>query len=290
MVSVRGRRLRIWRREGQPGTPPLLLCNGIGVSLDHIAPFAAALDPAIGVVAFDVPGIGQLPAAEASVPVQRPRPARRPAPAAARPRPVRRPGHLLGGGLAQQIALQNPRRCRRVVLVSTGTGALMVPARPSVLLRMATPRRHRDRAYLPAVAGQIYGGRIRSHPELVTSSSPAVPTPSHDRGTCTKCWAGSAGPACRCDRCSGSPPSSSPATTTRSSPRQRLPHDKAAATLPPAHLPRRPPRTDHQRRRAHSCHRSIFSTGIAKPQGTVCAAGPDDDVRATTIRQPPQPA
>ena len=27
-----------------------------------------------------------------------------------------------GGGLAQQLAFQHPRRCRRLVLVSTGTG------------------------------------------------------------------------------------------------------------------------------------------------------------------------
>jgi pimeloyl-ACP methyl ester carboxylesterase len=32
---------------------------------------------------------------------------------------------------------------------------------------MATPRRHRDRTYLRAVAGELYGGRIRTHPELV---------------------------------------------------------------------------------------------------------------------------
>ena len=31
-----------------------------------------------------------------------------------------------------------------MVLVSTATGALMVPARPRVLRTMATPRRHRD--------------------------------------------------------------------------------------------------------------------------------------------------
>jgi poly(3-hydroxyalkanoate) depolymerase len=72
-----------------------------------------------------------------------------------------------GGGLAQQIALQNPLRCRRVVLVSTGTGALMIPARPRVLLTMAAPRRHRDRAYLRAVAGDIYGGRMRTDPQLI---------------------------------------------------------------------------------------------------------------------------
>ena len=39
-----------------------------------------------------------------------------------------------GGGVAQQFALSERSRCRRLVLVSTGTGALMVPAsRPCLL-------------------------------------------------------------------------------------------------------------------------------------------------------------
>jgi pimeloyl-ACP methyl ester carboxylesterase len=61
MVTVAGQALRIWRRPGEPGQPPLVLCNGIGSSLDLLMPFAEALDPAIGVIAFDVPGVGGSP-------------------------------------------------------------------------------------------------------------------------------------------------------------------------------------------------------------------------------------
>ena len=164
---MRGQELRIWRRPGAPGQPPLLLCNGIGLSLERLEPLVAELDPAIGVVAFDVPGIGGSPLPR--------RPYRFSSLARLLVHLMGRLGHSSfdvlgiswGGGLAQQIALQNPRRCRRVVLVSTGTGTLMVPARPRVLLTMATPRRHRDPAVLRAVAGDLYGGRIRTRPELV---------------------------------------------------------------------------------------------------------------------------
>ena len=52
-----------------------------------------------------------------------------------------------GGGIAQQFALQYPRRAGRLVLVSTGTGVMMVPARLGVLARMLTPRRYNDRSY-----------------------------------------------------------------------------------------------------------------------------------------------
>ena len=69
-----------------------------------------------------------------------------------------------GGGLAQQLAVQAPRRVRRVVLAATGTGSLMVPARPRVLKIMSTPRRHRDSAYAAEVAPEIYGGSMRTDP------------------------------------------------------------------------------------------------------------------------------
>ncbi len=71
-----------------------------------------------------------------------------------------------GGGLAQQVAFQHPRRCRRLVLVSTATGSLMIPASPLVLLKMVTPRRYRDPDYARSIAAQLYGGRLRAEPEL----------------------------------------------------------------------------------------------------------------------------
>ena len=70
-----------------------------------------------------------------------------------------------GGGLAQQLAVQSRGRVRRVVLVATGTGALMVPAHPSVLAKMLTPRRHRDPEYAARIAPEIYGGSMRTDPE-----------------------------------------------------------------------------------------------------------------------------
>jgi pimeloyl-ACP methyl ester carboxylesterase len=43
----------------------------------------------------------------------------------------------------------------------------MVPGKPSVMLRMATPRRYKDPNYLKRIAGDIYGGAFRGSPELV---------------------------------------------------------------------------------------------------------------------------
>jgi poly(3-hydroxyalkanoate) depolymerase len=80
-------------------------------------------------------------------------------------KPVDVLGFSWGGGLAQQFAFQHRSRCRRLVLAATGMGSLMVPAHPRVLSRMLTPRRHQDPAYARAIAGEIYGGTMREHPE-----------------------------------------------------------------------------------------------------------------------------
>jgi pimeloyl-ACP methyl ester carboxylesterase len=58
-LSIGGRALRVAVREGDPGWPPLLLlCNGIGASLELLQPLMDALDPRGEVIRFDMPGIG----------------------------------------------------------------------------------------------------------------------------------------------------------------------------------------------------------------------------------------
>jgi len=163
-LTVGGRSIRVSVREGTQDWPPLLLCNGIGASLELFQPFVDALDPRRPVIRFDMPGIGGSPS------------------------PVL-PYHLLtlpsmlaglldqlgyeqadvlgiswGGGLAQQFALSRPDRVRRLVLVATAPGTIMVPGRPWVLLRMLTPRRHRDPGYAARIAGELYGGSARDKP------------------------------------------------------------------------------------------------------------------------------
>jgi poly(3-hydroxyalkanoate) depolymerase len=164
IVTVGGRNLRVSAREGTPGWPPLLLCNGIGASLELLQPFVDALDPRRPVIRFDMPGIGGSPA-----PVVPYHLATLPSLLAGL---LDRLGYAQadvlgiswGGGLAQQFALSRPDRVRRLVLVATGPGSLMVPGHPRVLLRMLTPRRHRNPAYAARVAGELYGGSARENP------------------------------------------------------------------------------------------------------------------------------
>jgi poly(3-hydroxyalkanoate) depolymerase len=161
VVDVDGLRLRVAVRECAGARTPLLLVNGIGASLESFQPFLDALDPALTVIRFDPPGVGGSPA-----------PARRyrlPALARALGRVVHDMGHprvdvlgiSWGGALAQQFAFTQMHRCRKLVLVATSAGAVMIPASPVVLAKMATPRRFRDPDYLMRIAADLYGGALR---------------------------------------------------------------------------------------------------------------------------------
>src|SRR5689334_18308160 len=166
-VTAAGRTLRVSVRPGtDPTVPPLLLMNGIGASLEVLQPLVDALDPRRTVIRFDVPGVGGSP--RPVVPYVLP--TFSPVVADLLNRlgcegPVDVLGFSWGGGLAQQFAVQHRARCRRLVLAATGTGSLMVPGHPRVLARMLTPRRHRDPDYARRIAGELYGGTMRTDPD-----------------------------------------------------------------------------------------------------------------------------
>src|ERR1700730_7123752 len=162
-VNAGGQRIRV---NVRPGTGvPLVLCNGIGASLEVLDPLVENLT--CPVIRFDVPGTGGSPTSIA--------PYGFPYLAWVLGRVLSKLGMGVvdvlglswGGALAQQFAFQNPRRCRRLVLVATGTGALMVPAHPRVLAKMLTPRRFADPDYAASIAGELYGGTVRAHGEDV---------------------------------------------------------------------------------------------------------------------------
>lgn len=167
MIDVGGSQMRVAERSGDPERTPLLLVNGIGASLETFDPLIEALDPDLGVIRFDPPGVGGSPLPP--LPYRLPMLARR----MARMLDVlEHPvvdvlGISWGGGLAQQFAFTQARRCRRLVLVATGTGSLMVPASPRVLARMITPRRYLDAGYLRRVGAELYGGSARTDPDVV---------------------------------------------------------------------------------------------------------------------------
>lgn len=161
-IAAGGQCIRVNVRRGGSGVP-LVLCNGIGASLEVLDPLVEQLDPDSTVVRFDVPGTGGSPTSVL--------PYGFPYLAWVLGRVLSRLGLGVvdvlglswGGALAQQFAFQNPRRCRRLVLAATGTGVVMVPARPHILAKMLTSRRFSDPDYAASIAGELYGGTVRAH-------------------------------------------------------------------------------------------------------------------------------
>lgn len=161
---VLGQELRVDIRRGRPtsggsGTP-LLLLSGIGIGYEVFDRLVQALDPGIEIIRVDVPGVGGSP-----VPLA----------------PIGFPqlaalivallddlgyrsfdvlGFSWGGALAQQLALQYPGRCRRLILLSTSTGILSIPGQPQVLGKMMAPQDFRDAR---RAAGMMYGKDPDSH-------------------------------------------------------------------------------------------------------------------------------
>jgi poly(3-hydroxyalkanoate) depolymerase len=146
--------------------PPVLLIGGVWTQVplwDPLLPFLSGFRT----IAFDPPGIG------ATALPRRPYTVNQLAGFAAgvldavgvdRAAVV---GVSLGGAVAQEMARSFPERVDRLVLVSTGFGALGVPGRPDVVMRFARPRAYANLVDLEQDAGRIFGGRLRQEPELV---------------------------------------------------------------------------------------------------------------------------
>src|SRR6476646_4225229 len=172
-VLIGGQSFQVAIRHGAGNQPPLLMFNGIGANWELAKPFLEALTHTTAII-FDVPGVGGSPVP--SVPYRPSTLARLAAGLVAElgHSEIDVAGVSWGGGVAQQLAHQYPKLCRRLVLAATSPGAIMVPAGPSVLWKMATPRRYTDKDYMSRVAPEIYGGDFRKNPSLIGAHASAM--------------------------------------------------------------------------------------------------------------------
>ncbi len=158
MQKVGGRTLRVatWRLDSAQKEPPVLFFNGIGANIEALAPFCEEMSERAFIM-FDMPGVGESP--DPVVPYN----------------PfticwaasellqtlgvdtVDVMGISWGGGIAQHFAMQHPNRTRRVVLIATSAGMLMMPGSPKALSKMANPRRYIDTDYMLKNFETLYG-------------------------------------------------------------------------------------------------------------------------------------
>ena len=84
-------------------------------------------------------------------------------------------GASFGGAVAQQMAFSHPGRVRRLVLVSTSFGGFAKPGSLTAFWHFIHPRSYHPER-LEQVAGAMFGGRLRTEPELVRSMHIRRPT------------------------------------------------------------------------------------------------------------------
>lgn len=162
--------IKVSIKKGKPNTIPLLIANGIGASLDLLAPFVEAMhksNPDLEIITFDSIGVGG--SSTPSLPYRFSGLTKIVSQMldALNYGQVDVVGLSWGGMLVQEFAYQYPQRCRKLILAATCAGVLSVPPSLKVLGMMSSPRRYTDPDYAAKVLPEIYGGRYRHDGQLL---------------------------------------------------------------------------------------------------------------------------
>lgn len=178
MESVGGRVLRVarWNLDKPSDHPPILFFNGIGANIEAVAPLAEELNDR-GFIMFDMPGVGQSP--EPTIPYNAVTMSWTASQLLDRfgIDTVDVMGISWGGAMAQHFALQHGARTRRLVLIATTAGMIMVPGNPAALTKMANPRRYIDPEFMAQHFETLYGGALGN--EMAEDGKPASGKSQH---------------------------------------------------------------------------------------------------------------
>lgn len=164
-ISVGLQRLRVTVQNPGVGRP-LLLINGIGATGDLFDPLRRHLGDR-ETIAFDAPGIGGSPGSLLPFSMR--------SLAATVAGLIDELGHddvdvlglSWGGALAQELARRHPDVVHRLILTATMPGVTSIPGRPAAVAILMSPARYYSPEYLKRIAPTLYGGAIRSRPDLL---------------------------------------------------------------------------------------------------------------------------
>jgi poly(3-hydroxyalkanoate) depolymerase len=167
-IKLKGTELRTATRPGSRDRPPLVILNGIGAQLEALEGFTKVLNPQIGLILFDIPGVGGTP--RPAIPL------RLSDLAMIMAELISELGYeqadvfgvSWGGALAQEFAHTCSEYCRRLILGSTAAGALtMIPGNPLTMMTAMNPMRFMQKDYVANHAMRMYGGRLREDPQAL---------------------------------------------------------------------------------------------------------------------------
>ncbi len=165
-VTIMGQKIRyaFFGPEDAPRT--LLVFNGIGASLEAVAPVAQFFERT-RILTFDVPGVGGSPTP--LIPYRFAWLSRMTARLLDRLQvgAVDVAGVSWGGAAAQQFAYDYQDRCLSLTLCATSAGMVMIPGNVQVLRKMATPKRYLDPEHMMNIGPDIYGGQLRMNREIL---------------------------------------------------------------------------------------------------------------------------
>ncbi|MFA3917425.1 poly(3-hydroxyalkanoate) depolymerase [Ruegeria hyattellae] len=173
IMTVAGQDWNVAVLGPEDATRTLLLCNGIGASLETIGPVAAHFKRT-RLIAFDVPGVGASPTPWSPYRLSN---------------LTRMLNAILdqlgvgmvdvfgvswGGALAQQFAHDFQKRCHTLTLAATAAGLFMVPGNVNALRKMVTHKRYTDPDYMLNVATELYGGEVAFNQEMLKNHTRAM--------------------------------------------------------------------------------------------------------------------
>lgn len=176
-LTYKGLKVRYYFRPIEKSSRPLLLLNGVGQSIEVLAPIIEELGERT-IISYDVPGTGLSDTPTLPWKMKK---------------HVDLTTHILdslnidqvdalgfswGGVLAQHLCRYAPDRVARLILAAAPPGQLMFPGSPCVYLKMSHLDRFRRKDYMRSIAPDIYGGDVRKSLKVVDDNARRLIPPS----------------------------------------------------------------------------------------------------------------